>query len=40
MLAVLRVEGFFCSVDLLYGDLWIGQLQFLKRSFFFICKFL
>jgi hypothetical protein len=34
----LRAEGFFCNLDVLYGGLRIGKLQFLifkKIEFFF-----
>ncbi len=39
----LRGEGFFCSLDVLYGGLGIGKLQFfIKKLFncFFSCKLL
>jgi hypothetical protein len=35
---LLRAEGFFYNLDLLYGGLGIGKLQFLKKkkiNFFF-----
>jgi hypothetical protein len=28
----LRAEGFFCNLDILYGGLGIGKLQFLKKK--------
>jgi len=32
----LRAEGFFCSLDVLYGGLGIGKLQiFIKKKLFF-----
>jgi hypothetical protein len=31
----LRAEGFFCSLEVLYGGLGIGELQFLIKIFFF-----
>jgi hypothetical protein len=33
--SLLRAEGFFCSLDLLYGGLGIGKLKFLIQIFFF-----
>ncbi len=39
---LLRSEGFFCNLDVLYGGLGIGKLYFLmqkKCNFFFICNF-
>ncbi len=39
---LLRAEGFFCNLDILYGGLGIGKLQFLikkKYNFFFSCSF-
>ncbi len=38
----LRAEGFFCNLDVLYGGLGIGKLEFLIQKnlmFFFNCKF-
>jgi hypothetical protein len=38
----LRAEGFFCNLDVLYGGLGIGKLQFLIKKnliFFFTCNF-
>jgi hypothetical protein len=37
----LRAEGFFCNLDILYGGLGIGKLQFFikKIKFFFSCNF-
>jgi hypothetical protein len=38
----LRAEGFFCNLNILYGGLGIGKLQFLikkKIKFFFSCNF-
>ncbi len=32
---LLRAEGFFCNLDILYGGLGIGKLQFLIKIFFF-----
>jgi hypothetical protein len=29
---LLRAEGFFCYLDILYGGLGIGKLQFLKEK--------
>jgi hypothetical protein len=29
----LRAEGFFCNLDVLYGGLGIGKLQFDKKNF-------
>ncbi len=40
--SLLRIEGFFCSLDFIYGGLGIGKLQFLIKSyliFIFSCKF-
>jgi hypothetical protein len=31
----LRAEGFFCNLDVLYGGLGIGKLQFLIKNCFF-----
>ncbi len=32
----MRAEGFFCNLDILYGGLGLGKLQFLiKKNFFF-----
>jgi hypothetical protein len=31
--SLLRAEGFFCSLDVLYGGLGIGNLQFLINFF-------
>ncbi len=31
--SVLRIEGFFCNLDVLYGGLGIGKLYFLKKKF-------
>ena len=31
-MAVLRAEGFFYNLDILYGGLEIGNLQFLKKK--------
>ncbi len=31
----MRAEGFFCNLDILYGGLGIGKLQFLIKNFFF-----
>ncbi len=39
---LLRAEGFFCNLDILYGGLGIGKLQFFiqkKFNFFFSCNF-
>ncbi len=39
---LLRAEGFFCNLDILYGGLGIGILQFLIKkefNFFFSCNF-
>ncbi len=37
---LLRAEGFFCILDILYGGLGIGKLQFyIKIFFFFSCNF-
>jgi hypothetical protein len=30
--SLLRAEGFFCSLDVLYGDLGIGKLQFDQKN--------
>jgi hypothetical protein len=30
-----RAEGFFCNLDILYGGLGIGKLQFLIQNFFY-----
>ncbi len=42
-MASLRAEGFFCNLDILYGGLGIGKLQFLIKKkfkfFFFSCSF-
>jgi hypothetical protein len=41
-LSLLRAEGFFCNLDVLYGGLGTGKSQFLikkKFNFFFICIF-
>jgi hypothetical protein len=38
----LRTEGFFCNLDILYGGLGIGKLQFLikkKKKKNFSCNF-
>ncbi len=38
----MRAEGFFCNLDVLYGGLGIGKLQFLikkKFNFFSSCNF-
>ncbi len=32
---LLRAVGFFCNLDVLYGGLGIGKLQFLIQIFFF-----
>ncbi len=40
--SLLRAEGFFCSMDVLYGSLRIGKLQFLIKKifdFFSSCNF-
>ncbi len=39
--SLLRAEGFFCNLDVLYGGLGIGKLYlFIQRKFiFFSCKF-
>jgi hypothetical protein len=40
--SLLRAEGFFCNLDILFGGLGIGKLQFLikkKFNFFFSYKF-
>ncbi len=31
----MRAEGFFCNLDMLYGGLGIGKLQFLIKKIFF-----
>ncbi len=31
----MRAEGFFCNLDILYGGLGIGKLQFLSKKFNF-----
>jgi hypothetical protein len=39
---LLRAEGFFCNLDVLYGGLGISKLQLLIKknlNFFFSCKF-
>jgi hypothetical protein len=39
---LLRAEGFFCNLYVLYGGLGIGNLQFLKKkkiNSFYICNF-
>ncbi len=38
---LLRAEGFFCNLDILYGGLGIGKLQYDKKkfNFFFSCNF-
>ncbi len=33
--ALLRSEGFFCSLDVLYGSLEIGELKFFQKTFDF-----
>jgi hypothetical protein len=30
--SLLRAEGFFCNLDILYGGLGIGKLQFLIKK--------
>jgi hypothetical protein len=40
--SLLRAEGFFSNLDVLFGGLGIGKLQFLikkKFNFFFSCNF-
>ncbi len=32
---LLRAEGFFCNLDILYGGLGIDKMQFLIPNFFF-----
>jgi hypothetical protein len=39
MFHVLRAEGCFCSLDVLYGGLGICKLQCLIKKKFFGCKF-
>ncbi len=37
----MRAEGFFCNLDILYGGLGIGKLQFLiKKNLIFFLQFL
>ncbi len=36
----MRAEGFFCNLDILYGGLGIGKLQFDKKKYFFSLQFL
>jgi hypothetical protein len=36
---LLRAEGFLCSLDVFYGGLWIGKLQFLNKKYRYIKKF-
>ncbi len=36
---LLRAEGFFCNLDVLYGGLEIGKLQSKKIKFIFSCNF-
>ncbi len=31
----MSAEGFFCSLNVLYGDLGISKLQFLNKKIFF-----
>jgi hypothetical protein len=41
--SLLRAEGFFCSLDVLFGGIGIGKLHFLSKKYFykiFRCKFL
>jgi hypothetical protein len=33
--SLLRAEGFFCSLDVLYGGLGIGKLSFLIKKIFY-----
>jgi hypothetical protein len=38
--SLLKAEGFFCNLDVLYGGLGIGVFFDAKKCFFFSCNFL